>query len=388
MASPHLIHCLQEEISSPLSAQLLDYYNSELFPETLQNPQLGYEEKAANPITDPNLLQKEGYIFTNSNNHSGSSNSSHGNLSAILDGQEDIHDISASIDFSSTSPFYVPPPFADAQHDQFDDLSSVQQQQHHLQLSDAVVNGFHPFPHSDLTGPFLGSPLPSIIEDCSISSPPAGTAFHTAPAANAGFIPGGTMSFAFCSTDTSGIFPAASFVSRDMMQPQELDYRGDGASFYYPDPKQQIFNPSDVQALSIESQKLLNGHAATPTTPLPHEISTFDDPSFKVAKLSVEERKEKIHRYLKKRNERNFSKKIKYACRKTLADSRPRVRGRFAKNDDFGEAHRHNSSSHEEDDDDEVGMKEEDETVDSSDILAHISGVNSFKCSYPVQSWI
>jgi hypothetical protein len=32
--------------------------------------------------------------------------------------------------------------------------------------------------------------------------------------------------------------------------------------------------------------------------------------------------------------ERNFERKIKYSCRKVLADSRPRVRGRFAKNDD------------------------------------------------------
>lgn len=45
---------------------------------------------------------------------------------------------------------------------------------------------------------------------------------------------------------------------------------------------------------------------------------------------------------------------FQYACRKTLADSRPRVRGRFAKNDDFGETHRAASSNHEEDDDEEV----------------------------------
>lgn len=96
------------------------------------------------------------------------------------------------------------------------------------------------------------------------------------------------------------------------------------------------------------------------------ETSSLEDPNFKSARISVEERREKIHRYIKKRNERNFSKKIKvtqkpaifcscdsapaiaclltalvtqwqYACRKTLADSRPRVRGRFAKNDDYGE---------------------------------------------------
>ena len=39
-------------------------------------------------------------------------------------------------------------------------------------------------------------------------------------------------------------------------------------------------------------------------------------------------------RYRQKRHERNFNKRIKYMCRKTLADSRPRVRGRFARNDD------------------------------------------------------
>ncbi|GAB4836669.1 hypothetical protein Ancab_001580 [Ancistrocladus abbreviatus] len=54
--------------------------------------------------------------------------------------------------------------------------------------------------------------------------------------------------------------------------------------------------------------------------------------SIKVGRYSVEERKDRILRYLKKRNHRNFNKTIKYACRKTLADRRTRVRGRFAKN--------------------------------------------------------
>lgn len=54
---------------------------------------------------------------------------------------------------------------------------------------------------------------------------------------------------------------------------------------------------------------MVNGGASS--TPLGSEISTLEDSSFKVGKLSVEERKEKIHRYMKKRNERNFSKKIK-----------------------------------------------------------------------------
>ncbi|KAH7415514.1 hypothetical protein KP509_14G049500 [Ceratopteris richardii] len=53
---------------------------------------------------------------------------------------------------------------------------------------------------------------------------------------------------------------------------------------------------------------------------------------------TVEERRMKLHRYRQKRTERNFNKKIKYACRKTLADNRPRVRGRFARNDEMGES--------------------------------------------------
>ena len=45
--------------------------------------------------------------------------------------------------------------------------------------------------------------------------------------------------------------------------------------------------------------------------PAATEASSLEDASFKTAKISVEERREKIHRYIKKRNERNFSKKIK-----------------------------------------------------------------------------
>ncbi|XP_039052420.1 zinc finger protein CONSTANS-LIKE 1-like [Hibiscus syriacus] len=52
-------------------------------------------------------------------------------------------------------------------------------------------------------------------------------------------------------------------------------------------------------------------------------------------RYSPEEKKERIDRYRSKRNLRNFTKKIKYTCRKTLADSRPRIRGRFARNEDI-----------------------------------------------------
>lgn len=47
-----------------------------------------------------------------------------------------------------------------------------------------------------------------------------------------------------------------------------------------------------------------------------------------------EDRWEKLSRYWNKKSKRNFGRKIKYACRKALADSQPRIRGRFAKTEE------------------------------------------------------
>ena len=49
----------------------------------------------------------------------------------------------------------------------------------------------------------------------------------------------------------------------------------------------------------------------------------------KVGPLTIEERNWKIQRFREKRERRNFTKKVSYACRKKVADSRLRVRGRF-----------------------------------------------------------
>ncbi|KAL2235181.1 zinc finger protein CONSTANS-LIKE 2 [Sesamum indicum] len=70
------------------------------------------------------------------------------------------------------------------------------------------------------------------------------------------------------------------------------------------------------------------------TSPLSTDESFMEETNFKACRYSAEERKERIDRYRAKRNQRNFNKTIKYACRKTLADSRPRIRGRFARNDE------------------------------------------------------
>ncbi|KAF5772255.1 putative transcription factor C2C2-CO-like family [Helianthus annuus] len=48
----------------------------------------------------------------------------------------------------------------------------------------------------------------------------------------------------------------------------------------------------------------------------------------------IEDRWQKLSRYRNKKSKRNFGRKIKYACRKALADSQPRIRGRFAKTEE------------------------------------------------------
>ncbi|KAL9238922.1 hypothetical protein vseg_013290 [Gypsophila vaccaria] len=69
-------------------------------------------------------------------------------------------------------------------------------------------------------------------------------------------------------------------------------------------------------------------------SPLANETASIIEGMTKPCRYSPEEKKERIERYRSKRSQRNFNKKIQYTCRKTLADSRPRVRGRFTRNDE------------------------------------------------------
>ncbi|OVA13973.1 CCT domain [Macleaya cordata] len=90
------------------------------------------------------------------------------------------------------------------------------------------------------------------------------------------------------------------------------------------------------------------------SSPLAAENPLMEEVTFKARPYNAEERKQRIHRYRSKRTQRNFSKTIKYACRKTLADSRPRVRGRFARNDETSEIPKVTDFSREEDDEDDL----------------------------------
>ncbi|KAJ3684016.1 hypothetical protein LUZ61_013180 [Rhynchospora tenuis] len=86
-------------------------------------------------------------------------------------------------------------------------------------------------------------------------------------------------------------------------------------------PVRRVFSTGDLQGMN-GSQVMAENSTQEGSGSLPNKVTRY----------SAEERKERIEKYRSKRNQRNFQKKITYACRKTLADSRPRVKGRFARN--------------------------------------------------------
>nr|DAD20042.1 TPA_asm: hypothetical protein HUJ06_021505 [Nelumbo nucifera] len=388
-----------EDICSPVSSQIFEFCEQELFPETLQNSDVSscsnccYEDNSY----PTNLCSSFSSIpldvgklnINNINTPTNPTTNTNNNFSIIFDSQdENDNDIFASISFSPISTFSVLP-LLEAQQDQFD-LPSLQVQ---IPVADSAngISTYSPDPSVPLTEPPLQavfeedglSSLPSYVRldpsspSCSVLDP---TTCSILDPTMGSFLPG-NLSTAL-SADVSGLFGGSILMGADL-QPQELEFQGDNCGLYASTSLQRVYSSGEMQNINNDSTHLVNGGGGASLT---SEISAFEESTYKVGRLSVEERKEKIHRYMKKRNERNFSKKIKYACRKTLADSRPRVRGRFAKNDELGEAVRPNCSNHEVEDEEEITVKDDEEMIDASDIYAHISGVNSFKCNYALQS--
>lgn len=114
----------------------------------------------------------------------------------------------------------------------------------------------------------------------------------------------------------------------------------------------RVYSTGDLQRIKMVQ------HSFRSESPLSSESSAIIEGMSRACRYSPEEKKERIERYRSKRNQRNFNKKIKYACRKTLADSRPRIRGRFARNEEIEKSSLADQWSHminggEEDEDDD-----------------------------------
>ncbi|KAE8722672.1 HSP20-like chaperones superfamily protein isoform 1 [Hibiscus syriacus] len=98
------------------------------------------------------------------------------------------------------------------------------------------------------------------------------------------------------------------------IEPSFMDFSVMGFGSVY--TMRRAFSEGDIKTLG-------NGNVSIIHSPVERPL-TFRSPS-------SEERREKLSRYRDKKTKRNFGRKIKYACRKALADSQPRIHGRFAK---------------------------------------------------------
>ncbi|MBA0781021.1 hypothetical protein Gotri_001983 [Gossypium trilobum] len=107
------------------------------------------------------------------------------------------------------------------------------------------------------------------------------------------------------------------------MKPNFLDFPGiDFGSAY---GMRRAFSEGDMKTLG-------NGNVSVIHSPLERPII--------VSSCSTKDRREKLSRYRNKKTKRNFGRKIKYACRKALADCQPRIRGRFAKTEESNNSKR------------------------------------------------
>ena len=62
---------------------------------------------------------------------------------------------------------------------------------------------------------------------------------------------------------------------------------------------------------------------------IPKKIRNSIPSSTKIGTITVEERRIKVQKFLEKRKRRVYTKKISYLCRKRVADTRERYKGRF-----------------------------------------------------------
>ncbi|KAI4304664.1 hypothetical protein MLD38_040141 [Melastoma candidum] len=108
-----------------------------------------------------------------------------------------------------------------------------------------------------------------------------------------------------------------------------------GSTLEFADPEdpfiRRVGSTGDLERIDGGFSKVLRSRGSQ----LMSESNMIIEKLSRTSRYSPEEKKERIKRYRSKRALRNFNKKIKYACRKTLADGRPRIRGRFARNDEI-----------------------------------------------------
>lgn len=121
----------------------------------------------------------------------------------------------------------------------------------------------------------------------------------------------------FTKSGSSESLSSMEWVSGASVRPNFLDFPElDFGSAY---GMRRAFSEGDIKTLANGNLSLIH--------------STLQRPLV-IGNCTSEDRLQKLSRYRNKKSRRNFGRKIKYACRKALADSQPRIRGRFAKTEE------------------------------------------------------
>ncbi|KAL8160318.1 hypothetical protein V2J09_001855 [Rumex salicifolius] len=116
---------------------------------------------------------------------------------------------------------------------------------------------------------------------------------------------------------SSGCLSSIEWVSGNLLKPNFLDFSELDFEAAY--GMRRAFSEGDIKALGNGNINLIHSQAQRPPV---------------IFSCTPEDRQQKLCRYREKKSRRNFGRKIKYACRKALADSQPRIRGRFAKTEE------------------------------------------------------
>ncbi|KAM1711971.1 hypothetical protein EV2_002187 [Malus domestica] len=120
----------------------------------------------------------------------------------------------------------------------------------------------------------------------------------------------------FQKSGSSGCLTSMDWMHGTSTKASFLDFPGMDLSAY---GIRRAYSEGDIKTLGNSNTSLIQSSLERPIV---------------TSNYSSEERREKLSRYRNKKTKRNFGRKIKYACRKALADNQPRIRGRFARTEE------------------------------------------------------
>ena len=247
----------QDDITSPLSAQIFDFCDPQQFEETFN------QSSEVNSVS--NILDKSGsFQDTNTTTTTENSNTNMNNifqddeddnnnadLSIVFDSRDDFeNDIAASIDFSS-SPLQYPlidQLLTTTNQDQFDFSSGAQ-----------IVHQLPNIPHSgdNLALPAVSSIAPPLLplgvfeEDCLSSVPSYNLGLNPNPCSffRTSGLPAYMSTGLLSSDNSSSLYPGHIHLGPDFNKPRDqlMDFQTDNGGLFCPDSIKGIFNPGDLQ---------------------------------------------------------------------------------------------------------------------------------------------